>query len=154
MDDLKVAEGTTQEREAPPVAPTLPGVAPEARARPVLPAGWAWFAGLVGPVVTMICIAVEPAPADPDAAIPVLDSLLFAGLLATFALAATTAVRREVRALTWAAAASAVTVALSVSCPTSGHHTDVGAWWYAQMAVSCAALVTATLARSRFRVSP
>src|SRR3954469_15192133 len=68
---------------------------------------WALIAGLAGPVVAAISIAVEPAPADPEAA-QALGTLLSLALLTAFAGAAIGAGRRRASALTWLLVAGVV----------------------------------------------
>lgn len=154
MSELDGTAGATGLQEAAPIAPEGPGPVASQDDRRTLPPGWAWFAALVGPAVTAVCVALEPVPADPTASATVLDSLLGLALLASWGLAAGAALRRRPAALTWAAAASAIAVVLSILCPVSGHHAAVGAWWYTQMLVSGAALAISVVARSRFRSSP
>lgn len=115
-----------------------------------LPRRWAWFAALVGPVVAMLCISLEPPPADPDAAESLLGSVLFLTLVVSWVGAAVRAVQRHRTALGWASVVGLLSVAMTVTCPTSGHHLGVGAWWFGQLGVSGAALAVAVAARSRF----
>lgn len=147
MDGSKAADTTIDLGRVPPI---------EARPVATEPTGllspwWAWFAALVGPVVAALCVAVEPAPADPAAPATALDSLLGLALLSTWALAATTAYSRHPRALTWAGLGGLVALGLSLGCPLSGHHTGIGAWWLIQLTVSGAGLAAAAVGRSRHR---
>ena len=124
----------------------------EAAALPVIPRrqaagaasrlgrGWAWFAGLAGPLVVAFCVAVEPAPADPSAPEPWWASIVFMALMTAMAGAAAEAFSRRPSALKWAAAAAGIAVALSITCPASGHHAGIGLWWFGQLAVSGGAL--------------
>jgi peptidoglycan/LPS O-acetylase OafA/YrhL len=113
--------------------------------------GWALFAGLVGPVVGAFCIAVEPAPADPNAPEPLIGTLLGTALLIAWGAAAGTAVGRRASALKWAAAVGVLSVAMTVTCPLSGHHQGIGLWWAAQMVVSVGALLVAREGLVRLR---
>jgi peptidoglycan/LPS O-acetylase OafA/YrhL len=96
---------------------------------------WAAVAGLLGPVIAAVAIALEPPAADPDAGEPLFISLVGYALLWTWVAAAALAWRRRPAALGWAAAAAGLSVVVTVACPTSGHHDHVGAWWYGQLAV-------------------
>jgi hypothetical protein len=129
---------------------------PHARPDPVagqraLPRSWAWFAGLVGPVVAAFCIAVEPPPADPNAPEPLIGTLLAVALLVAMTGATWLGARRRVQALSWASAVGALLVLTTISCPLSGHHTSIGMWWAAQIIVSVAAWAVA--AGGRFAVT-
>ena len=117
--------------------PVIPRRGAEARRRGV---AWAWFAGLVGPLVVAFCVAVEPTPANPNAPEPWWASLVFMALLTAMAGAAAEAFSRRPAALKWAAAGSAIALALSITCPASGHHAGIGLWWFGQMAVCGGAL--------------
>lgn len=121
-------------------------------AEPVrLPTRWAWFAGLVGPVVAAFCIAIEPPPANPNAPEPLIGTLLTVALLVVWTGAALAAVRRRPEALRWASAVGGLSVAMTIACPLSGHHTSIGAWWFAQLAVSGTAWVVAGRAAITYR---
>ena len=112
-------------------------------AQPALPVQWAWFAGLVGPIVAAFCIAIEPSPADPNASEPLIGTVLATAFFAVMVGAGVQAARRRVNALTWACAVGVLLVAMTISCPLSGHHANVGMWWAAQFIVSGAALAVA-----------
>jgi peptidoglycan/LPS O-acetylase OafA/YrhL len=95
-------------------------------------------------------IAVEPAPANPDAVDPWYVSAVATILL--LAMAGTFAgfwLRRR-----WGMAASllasGILVLSTVMCPVSGHHTQVGAWWVVQLGcgLGLAAVSTQGLRRS------
>lgn len=139
----------------PLVTPRTGAVADHEGAGPdALPRRWAWFAGLVGPAVAAYCIAVEPPSPTADTADPTLGMILFLGLVVAWVGAALRATQRRRAALEWAGAAGALSLALSLTCPTSGHHTEIGAWWFGQLAVCTAALAAAVVGRVRTRVSP
>ena len=122
-------------------APVVPS-APEARvgAPNRLPVWAAVAAGLLGPVLAAVCIALEPVPADPQAGDPVVSVVLGYALLVAWLGAATTAIGRRPAALGWAAGAAGLSVLMTITCPTSGHHSAVAGWWVAQMAVCLSAL--------------
>lgn len=118
-----------------------------------LPPCWAWFAALVGPVVAALCIALEPPPAL-GATEPFYGALLYLALVSSWVGAGVQAMQRHRSALVWAGAVGLLSVAMTITCPTSGHHTTVGAWWFAQLAVSGGATAIALAARSRFGPRP
>jgi peptidoglycan/LPS O-acetylase OafA/YrhL len=94
---------------------------------------WGLALAVAWVVVVAVGMAVEPAPANPDAPVPLVADLLSTGLMATWgAMAAGIFQRRR-----FAAAASVVgglgLLALTVACPASGHHGGIGAWWGVQM---------------------
>jgi hypothetical protein len=113
----------------------------------------ALWLGIGCPAITAINIAIEPLPADPEAAAPVGASLLF--LVFTAAVVATSvfAARRETRIFPYAVAAGALAVVLTVTCPMSGHHTGIGWWWYTQMVLSVGFLALACGAWWRHRTA-
>jgi len=119
---------------------TAPAVAlAEPRTGRRLPVWLAVAAGVLGPVVAAVCIALEPAPAHPDAPDPLLTVVLGYALLAAWLGAAATALGRRPAALGWAVGVAALSVVMSVTCPSTGHHA-LGGWWYGQMAVCVGAL--------------
>jgi len=105
--------------------------------------GWRWFAALVGPVVAAICMSIEPPPAEPNAAVPLMATLLGVAYFAAMAGAAVTGLRGHPAALAWASVVALLAVAMTVTCPLSGHHTSIGAWWLGQFVVSGGALAIA-----------
>ena len=107
----------------------------------------ALFAGLLTPVIVGLCIAVEPAPANPNAADPWWGTVLFLTLLTAVGFAAVHAAQRRASALGWAAGGAALAVVLTIACPVSAHHASIGAWWYAQLAVASSGLLAAFTAR-------
>lgn len=85
-------------------------------------------------VVALVAASLlEPAPADPNAPVPLWASLL--GLATFAALGATAAglARRQRFGLVASVAAGGLALFASVMCPVSDHHTSIGAWWYFQM---------------------
>ena len=91
-------------------------------------------------VVVFIASALEPPPANPNAApvlAAVLTTLLIAGMGATALLALT-----KSRARTAAASLYTGTVALAmtIACPAVGHH-HLAPWWFAQLAVVMAPII-------------
>ncbi len=118
-----------------------------------LPTRWAWSAALVGPVVATLCIALEPPP-EPGATEPFFGAVLYLALVVSWAGAAFRAMQRHRSALGWASVVGLLSVAMTVACPTGGHHASVGAWWFGQLGISGGALALAVAARSRFRPRP
>ena len=96
--------------------------------------GW-WAAGLTVAWVAIFTtgVALEPAPANPDAASPLVETMLVSGLLiAWLVMGVGVATRRR-----YGAAASFVggvfLVGLTIGCVVSGHHTGIGAWWWFEL---------------------
>lgn len=111
-----------------------------------LPLGWAVALGVGWPLALVVGWALEPAPAHPHAATPLVVSVVsvaaLAGIYATTALA----VHRHRYAAAVGGLTGVILMAMSAACPLSGHHA-FGLWWTAQfglivtmLAVSLAAL--------------
>lgn len=109
---------------------------------------WPVLLGLAWIVVLVAAVAVEPAPADPDAPAPLWASLLFFGLLSALAVTAGGLSRRRRLGLVASAGAGGLALLASAMCPVSDHHAGVGAWWYLQM-VGFTGLVAASVAGLR-----
>ena len=91
-------------------------------------------------VVVFLASALEPPPANPNAApvlAAVLTTLFIAGMGATALLALT-------RSRSHTAVASlytgAVALAMTIACPAVGHH-HLAPWWFAQLAVVMAPII-------------
>lgn len=98
---------------------------------------WAAVLTLAWVAVFSLGVALEPTPADPDA-MPFLAAVLMTALmLGWVVMAAGFAQRRRFGAL-GSLGAAGVLVAMTIACPLSGHHADIGAWWWFQMAGSLA----------------
>jgi hypothetical protein len=99
--------------------------------------GW-WAAGLAVAWIAIFAtgVALEPAPADPNAASPLIEALLVSGLMIGWiVMAVGLAGRRRFGAAASLFAAVSL-VGLTIGCPVSGHHTGLGAWWWFEMAGS------------------
>jgi len=152
MDGRKALEVQVDPRTAPvvPPAPDAPAAPIGAHVAPACPA-WAeaadrlpvWAAaaaGLLGPAIAAVCMALEPAPANPDASEPVVGLVLGYALLAAWLGAAATGLARRPAALGWATGVAGLSVLMTISCPTTGHHTAVAGWWVAEMVLCLGAL--------------
>jgi hypothetical protein len=84
-------------------------------------------------VVIAVGLAVEPAPFEPDAPVPLAADLLSMGLLTAWGAMAAGVIQGR----RFAGAASLVgglgLLALTLGCPLSGHHAGIGAWWGVQI---------------------
>jgi hypothetical protein len=96
---------------------------------------WAGILGFGWPLAIVITIALEPAPADPEAAIPLVVSLASMALFAALVATAVAAGSRHPSAAIGAVVTGLLALGFTVSCPVSGHHT-FGAWWFGQMALT------------------
>jgi len=91
-------------------------------------------------VVVFVASALEPPPANPNAApalAAVLTTLFIAGMGATALLALT---RSRSRTAVASLYTGAVALAMTIACPAVGHH-HLAAWWFAQLAVVVAPIV-------------
>ena len=110
---------------------------------------WATIGAVAWVVLLGIGIAVEPPPTNPNAVDPwFVDAL---GMIFLTALAGAFAgfwLRRR-----WSLAASLLASGLlvvsTVACPASGHHTNVGAWWFVQLGCALGLVATSTLGLRR-----
>jgi hypothetical protein len=113
-------------------------------------AGWAAALGIGWPLAIIVSKALEPAPADPNAPMPVLAEL--ANLALFFALVGT-AIAAGVRHRA-AAAGGVVTgllvVPLAIACPVSGHHA-IGLWWFAELGILTSMLAVSGVALLHIR---
>jgi hypothetical protein len=129
-----------RERPAPGEVPVVatPAEAPPATARRLTTA-WAAVLGVGWPLALMIGVALEPAPADPDAPVPIVIELASFALFVALVTTAVTAARRHPLAAWAGIATGLLAMAFSVMCPVSGHHA-FGLWWVAQLGVVVAML--------------
>jgi hypothetical protein len=134
-------------RRARLIGPALDRVPRLTRSRPAqapaatgeLKTAWAALLGVGWPVVFVLATAIEPAPADPNAATPLLVDLGSAVLFGALVVTAVTAVSRLRSAAVGGIVTGGVGLAFSVTCPLSGHH-SFGLWWVGQMAMLAAML--------------
>jgi hypothetical protein len=120
----------------------VPAVGDPGGARPLDPGGrlsgrWAAVLTLAWIAIFAIGVALEPTPANEDA-MPLLGAVLMSGLMVGWVvMAAGFAQRRRYGAL-GSLGAAGVLVAMTIACPLSGHHVDLGAWWWFEVAGSLA----------------
>ena len=96
-------------------------------------------------VLFLVALAVEPATdAQPAAIDSILGFALLAGLGAT---AVGLAARRRFGLVASLGAAGFLT-ALSIACPTTGHH-SLAAWWFVQLACAAGLVVASAVALHR-----
>ena len=126
----------TIRRVAPVRSPQAPG-----RLTPT----WAGILGFGWPLAVVVSIALEPAPADPEAAVPVVVVLASLGLFAALVATAAAAGNRHPSAAVAGVITGLIALGFTVTCPVSGHHT-FGAWWFAQMGVTLAMLAVSAAA--------
>jgi nitrate/nitrite transporter NarK len=88
-------------------------------------------------VVLVVASALEPPPANPDAA-PVLAGVLMTVFLAgTGATALLALTKSRFRTAAASSVTGAVALAMTVACPAVGHH-HLAPWWFAQLLVVAA----------------
>jgi len=123
------------EPAADPAQPAAPRPARDLAAtdRP-LSAAWSVALGVGWPLAVLAALALEPAPADPNAPVPlVIELASFGALVALLATSVAAGLRH--RAAGVAGVVSGLLLAsFVVACPVSGHHA-VGLWWYAELAL-------------------
>jgi hypothetical protein len=109
--------------------------------------GWAVALGIGWPIVMALSLAIEPAPTNPEAAVPLIVNLGGWVLLLAMGATAVAAARRLPTAIGFSALAGAVALAFTISCPASGHHA-LAAWWFGELALTVG-MLGVTLAASR-----
>jgi hypothetical protein len=114
--------------------PTI-GKAPAPGVPALLKPVWAWVLGLGWPLMIVVAPALEPAPADPDAAVPAIVTLGTIGLITAVMATAVAASQRHTSAAIGGVVTGLIALAFTISCPLSGHHT-FGAWWFGQLALT------------------
>ncbi|MGH9230192.1 MAG: hypothetical protein ACRD07_15975 [Acidimicrobiales bacterium] len=130
--------------------PTIRRAAPDtarAMSERLTPA-WAGILGFGWPLVVVVSIALEPAPADPEAAVPVAVTLASLGLFAALVATAVAAGNRHPSAAVAGVVTGLIGLGFTVTCPVSGHHT-LGVWWYGQLVVTLAMLGVSAAALGR-----
>jgi hypothetical protein len=113
-----------------PLAQPLPG-APASLDRIAWPV--AAIVAATWAVIIPLTFAIEPAPADPEAAIPAYASLLSFGLFLALGTMAVGLISRSRSGLIASAVAATTWMAMAIACPVSGHHT-FASWWFGEMA--------------------
>ena len=83
-------------------------------------------------VVMFVGIAVEPAPANPDAAVPLAVDLLSLAQLSLWGMMAVGIVQRRRYTAAASLVGAGVLGVMAIACPASSHHA-IGAWWGVQM---------------------
>jgi hypothetical protein len=130
--------------------PTIRRVTPD-RSRPAsdrLAPTWAAILGFGWPLATVVSIALEPAPADPEATVPIVVSLASLALFVALVATAVAAGNRHPAAAVAGVVTGLIALGFTVTCPVSGHHT-FGAWWYGQLGLTLAMLGASVAALGR-----
>jgi hypothetical protein len=109
---------------------------------------WSGILGFGWPLAVVVSIALEPAPADPEAAVPVIVSLASLALFAALVATAVAAGNRHPSAAVAGVVTGLIALGFTVTCPVSGHHT-LGAWWFGQLALTLAMLGVSVAALGR-----
>ncbi|MEA2829089.1 MAG: hypothetical protein QOG43_3528 [Actinomycetota bacterium] len=132
------AEVTDEEPGVATAAPA-PSAAADPRWRRVVadldrPMSLEWGIALVVAwvVVMVVGMAVEPAPANPDAGIPLVIDLMSVVQMSMWWVMAVGIVQRRRFTAAASLAGAGVLAVMAIACPASGHHA-MGAWWGVQM---------------------
>jgi hypothetical protein len=110
---------------------------------------WAAIGAVAWVVLLGIGMAVEPPPTNPNAADPWFLDALGVVLLAAVMSAFTGFWLRRRWSMAASLVASGLLVVFTVACPTSGHHSQVGAWWVVQLGCGLGLVTTSTLGLRR-----
>jgi hypothetical protein len=94
-----------------------------------------WAAGLAIAWIAIFTIGVafEPAPADPNAPLPLIATLLALGLVIGWIVMAVGLAKRSRFGAAASLVAAVCLLGLTIGCPVSGHHSGLGAWWLFEM---------------------
>jgi hypothetical protein len=130
--------------------PTIRRVAPDQdRVAPgALTPAWAGVLGFGWPLAIVLGMALEPAPADPNAPVPFIVALASLALFAALVATAVAAGNRHPAAAIGGVLTGLLSLGFVVSCPVSGHHT-FGAWWFGEMALTLGMLGVSLAALGR-----
>jgi len=131
-------------------------VVPAAPRRPNVPSTRAWLlerinvwvaigVGISWFVLTEIAAALEPPTNRPE---PLIGTLLIGAMDVVFVVLLVGLAMRRRWGLVASLAGAALSTAMVVACPTSGHH-QFGNWWYGEMAC-VVALVAISVAALRY----
>jgi hypothetical protein len=104
-----------------------------------LKTAWAALLGIGWPIAFVLATAIEPTPADPNAATPLLVDVASALLFGALVVTAVTAASRLRSAAFAGIVTGFIALGFSITCPLSGHH-GFGLWWVAQMGMLAAML--------------
>lgn len=115
---------------------------------------WAKRFVLAWPAAVFAIMALEPPASEPTGAAAVLANTVFLVFFATLAVTVAAAARRRSSAVTWSTVTAGMLLFLTISCPVSGHHQHVGAWWYAQLGICALMGLMSLTARQGAAVSP
>jgi hypothetical protein len=96
--------------------------------------GWAIALPVAWALIFSTAVAVEPAPANPNAPEPVAGVLLGLGLMVAWTAMAAGLVGRHPGAAWASVVAGVFMLGAAIACPVTGHHQAVGLWWFYELA--------------------
>ena len=139
VSDVTVDPSVTRLEAAPAKSATAIEVRRDPAGLNARMSGW-WAAGLTVTWIAVFAIgvALEPAPADPNAAPPPVESAVVLGFLSMWVVMAIGFAKRRRFGAAASLAAAVFLVIGTISCPVSGHHSGIAAWWWFEMAGSAA----------------
>jgi len=114
----------------------------------LLPVPWAVALGVGWPLVTVLSIALEPVPADPNAPVPLVIEVAGLALLFGLLITAIAAGIRHRAAVVAGVVSGLLSTTFVVACPVSGHHA-FGLWWIAQLGLVGGMLAVSLVALGR-----
>jgi hypothetical protein len=135
-------------RHAAPPSPTPTRTQPEVPGD--LSSLWAAVLGVGWPLAIIAWMALTPAPADPDAAVPALIELATLALELALVTTAIAAGVRHRGAAVGGLVTGVLAMTFTITCPVSGHHT-LGLWWFGQLAIITGMLALSAVAFLRTR---
>ena len=95
------------------------------------------------PAAVAVILAVEPPASEPTGGAALIANSILLVFFAAFVVTVVSAARRRASATAWSTFAAGASIALTITCPLSGHHHKIGLWWVAQLAV-CASMMAAS----------
>src|SRR4051812_4470576 len=125
----------------------LEGDAPVAEER--LSRGWCLGLLLAWAFIFSTAVAVEPAPAHPNAPEPFIAIVLSTVLLGAWALMGVGLLARHPTGAKASFVAGGLFLAGAIACPVTGHHQAIGLWWFYELAGAATLMALSLLALPR-----
>ena len=111
--------------------------------------GWCLGLLLAWAFIFSTAVAVEPAPANPNASEPFIAIVLSTVLLGAWALMGVGLLARHPTGAKASFVAGGLFLAGAIACPVTGHNQSIGLWWFYELAVAATLMALSLLALPR-----